>query len=118
MALEIHIEEDYTMYTKKVWVMEKLGSDIVYFNIDKDGKIVETRQTPNDLPVQDDKKFKPFMVMPREFGQAFLLEFTRVLTNMGIRTDNEHEMEGKLKATEKHLEDMQKIVFKQLKIEQ
>ena len=30
--------------------------------------------------------------------------------------DNEHEMEGRLKATEKHLSDMQKIVFKQLKI--
>lgn len=115
MALEIHIEEDYTMYTKKIWVMERMGNDIVYYNIDKKGEIVENRMTPNDMPGSD--KFKPFMVMPRQFGEAFLLEFTKALTNMGIRTENEHKTEGKLEATEKHLSDMQKIVFKQLKID-
>ena len=117
MAIEIHIEEDYTMYTKTVWVMERVGNDIIYYNIDKKGNIVETRHTPNDMPVMNDDKFKPFMIMPRQFGEAFLLEFTKVLSGMGLRTDNQHEIEGKLKATEKHLEDMQKIVFKQLKID-
>ena len=58
------------------------------------------------------------MILPRNFADVFLLEFTKALSGMGIRTDNEHKTEGKLEAVEKHLEDMQKIVFKQLKIDQ
>lgn len=115
--MEIHIEEDYSMYTKRIWVMEKGVGEMIYYNIGKDGNIVETRRKDSDTFVVNDDKYKPFMILPMNFAQSFLLEFTKALANMGVRTDNEHELEGKLKATEKHLSDMQRIVFKQLKID-
>lgn len=117
MALEIHIEEDFNLYSKKVWVIEKRGNDTIYYNIGNDGNMVETTRSGNEPYVLNDDKYKPFMIMPRHFADVFLLEFTKALSGMGIRTENEHKTEGKLEATEKHLVDMQKIVFKQLKIE-
>lgn len=117
MALEIHIEEDFAMYTKKVWVMERRGNDMVYYNIGKDGNMVETTHLGNEPYILNDDKYKPFMIIPMQMAQSFLLEFTKALAGMGIRTENEHKNEGRLEATEKHLADLQKIVFKQLKIE-
>ena len=117
MTIEIHIEEDFTMYTKRIWVLEHRGNDMIYYNIGKDGNMIETIRKNDEPYITNDSKYKPFMIMPRNFADAFLLEFTKALSGMGIRTDNEHKTEGKLEAVEKHLEDMQKIVFKQLKIE-
>lgn len=117
MALEIHIEEEFNMYTKKVWVMERRGNDMIYYNIGKDGNMVETIRKNDEPYVLNDDKYKPFMIIPMQMAQSFLLELTKVLSGMGIRTENEHKTEGKLEAVEKHLEDMQKIVFKQLKID-
>ncbi len=118
MALEIHIEEELGMYTKKVWVIEKLPGEMIYYNIGKDGNMIETRRKDSEPYVLNDDKYKPFMIIPMQMAESFLLGFTKALAGMGIRTENEHKTEGRLEATEKHLEDMQKIVFKQLKIDQ
>lgn len=117
MAIEIHIEDDYSMYAKKVWVIEKASGEIIHYNIDNKGNLIETRISNSEAPVFNDKRIRPFMIMPAQFGEAFLLAFTKALTDQGIRTENEHTLEGKLKAMDKHLEDMRMIAFKGLKIE-
>ena len=55
MALEIHIEEELGMYTKKVWVIEKLPGEMIYYNIGKDGNMIETRRKDNEPYVMNDE---------------------------------------------------------------
>ncbi len=85
MALEIHIEEEFGMYTKKVWVMDRRGNDMVYFNIGKDGNMVETIRHDNEPYKLNDDKYKPFMIIPMQMAQSFLLEFTKALSGIHLR---------------------------------
>ncbi len=112
MGIEVFIEEDFNMYAKKVYVIENQGSKTIHYNIDKEGQLVTTEVGNNPM----DNNLKPFMIMPREIGDAILLAFTKALAAQGIRTENEYKIEGELIATKAHLEDIRKVAFKGLKI--
>lgn len=44
----------------------------------------------------------------------FLQAFQDALSKRGIKTDNDHKLQGTLEATKYHLEDLRKIVFKSI----
>lgn len=61
---------------------------------------------------------------PRKEGEPVKEEFVlklpydafqslaNAISSLGVKTENEHKIEGELKATKLHLEDMRKLVFK------
>jgi hypothetical protein len=55
---------------------------------------------------------KPTMKLSYIYSDALLKAFAAALAEQGIKTDNDHKIEGLLKATLYHLEDMRKLVFK------
>jgi len=106
----------------KIYIQEPLISDIGYveiFVVEKhDGKTREYTQAESGLlnvKVLEGagEKVQPFLKLPVNFFQELLAEMVKHATHKGIKTDSESVLQGKFTATEKHLEDMRKLVFKE-----
>ncbi len=50
--------------------------------------------------------------LPFEIAGPFLEAMAEALSNHGIKTDNDHKIQGKLEAVKEHLADMRDLVFK------
>lgn len=61
---------------------------------------------------------KPFLVIPEFIFNDFAKAILNYASDNNIKTENENLLVGKMDATEKHLEDMRKIVFKDLEKQQ
>lgn len=63
--------------------------------------------------------FEPTMAFPRMHGDEFLKSLAEEIAKIGIRPDfeirREAGLEGKLKATERHLQDFRRLVFRKEK---
>jgi hypothetical protein len=82
----------------------KLTYDVFIFRDTCDGK---TEMVDGTIVIRGDKPIKPSL----ELNKEQLQEFADSLNGMGISPRKEF-IQGKLEATEKHLEDMRKLVFK------
>ena len=71
----------------------------------KNGKLI--RQEVDELG-QSPKKLYHLLVIPQRMSLIFFKEMADYLSGQNIKTENENLMQGKLQATEKHLEDMRK----------
>jgi len=60
------------------------------------------------------EKVEPFFEFPSDLFEDFVSEIVEFAKKENIKTDNESVLEGKLKATEKHLEDMRTYFEKAL----
>lgn len=57
---------------------------------------------------------EPTFFLGQSAAQEFLKEMAEKAAERGIKLESDLKREGKLEATEKHLEDMRKLVFKQV----
>jgi hypothetical protein len=63
-------------------------------------------------PIGECEVVKPTIELSNEFAYDFLQALTDALNNEGYVPKEKSFLEGKIEATEKHLEDMRKLVFK------
>jgi hypothetical protein len=88
----------------------KINRDIYIFRRQGNKYQILTQEGLIEKNEGDSIDEKPIMELTPEQLQAFSDE----LSNVGYKPQKGF-MEGKLEATEKHLEDMRKLVFKELK---
>lgn len=56
-------------------------------------------------------KTDPTLVIDQTLAHQLFLELRQYFEKEGVKLENEHKVYGKLEATEKHLEDMRRLVF-------
>lgn len=78
-----------------------------------DGEHLVEQELSND-PVMNEKELKPLLIIPRNYFHDIVTGFAEYAQKNDIRTENQHLLEGKLIATEKHLSDMQDFAKKLL----
>jgi hypothetical protein len=70
----------------------------------KDGKLYQ--QEINEMNAASVEPLVPLLKMNRAFAEDFLKAVADYSSSVGIKTENENLLKGKLQATEKHLEDL------------
>lgn len=96
-------------------LIKRVQEDVVGIFIcdtDSTGKITHV-VSPAELkfePVKEGEKIKPSFAFAGQNGDIFLREMLDSLNKFGIKTDNESRLAGALTATEKHLEDLRKML--------
>lgn len=68
-----------------------------------------------DLIKQGEMIHKPTLSIDRRTSKSLLKALAEALSKEGIKTENDHKIQGILEAQSKHLEDMRDIVFKNYK---
>lgn len=101
--MEIIVEKNWQNRTVKVYAREIQGSKEVFFG-QKDDFIIQQSfevNSPNfETPII------PLLQMPESLFRDFQKSFLEYLNNQNIKSENENLLQGKLSATEKHLEDL------------
>lgn len=108
--MEIFIERHLMKNKVEVYLKEQRGREDAFMHYDGENLVLKTID-PTDPTVQD---IKPFMVLPMNYFQAIVTAFTNEGKKMGISTENENLLRGKLEATELHLNDMREFSKKLL----
>jgi len=111
--MEVFITEDYSRNEIAIWVMEDTPSGRKNFTI-VDGALTAEEFDPGK--VREYIPIKPFISLPLsgKIGPAVIKKLTEYAINSGYKPKDEHLIEGKLIATEKHLEDMRLITSRLL----
>lgn len=102
---EIQVRLDYDIYT-----------DSYLFTIlfRREGKYFIWNCRGNDewefREVNDEHPYTPTLRLPYQ-DQGLMKKLAEVLSDKGIKTDNDHKIQGILEATKNHLEDLRKLIF-------
>lgn len=110
--MEIFIEENFASQTTKFWIRKKESHPHVYIGMDK-GQLTE--YTINNIAMIE-SDMKPFLELPYSLAQEFIKLIANYASGKNIKTEQRSFIEGELLATKKHLETMEQINFKLLKI--
>jgi hypothetical protein len=106
--LEIFIEQKRVSNVFEIWVVDHHIDSDHFISLAENG-IMEVTTVPfNEMG----KDLKPFLSLPAYFAQYFFKAIAEHLSQRGIKTKDANLIEGKLQATEKHLEDMRDIAKK------
>lgn len=112
--MKVRIQEDYMRNSYKIFAFEIHLNKEHYLHYN-DGKI-ERIEIDREMAATDGA-IKPLIELPRMVFHLLMPELIQQGNEMGIRTENENHLKGKLEATEFHLKDLQQISKKLLKIE-
>lgn len=102
--MKLIIERNWENRESRLYLMTDQGRDRVIIGY-QDGMLVEQKLNPLNAEVVP---IIPLLKMHDGFVDEFLKAVTDYTSNMGVKTENENLLIGKLKATEKHLEDLRK----------
>ena len=100
--MEIFIEKHLMRNQAEIYLKEQRGRYDAFVHYDGENLVLTTIDPTDPTP----KDIKPFMVLPMNYLQAIITAFTNEGKKMGISTENENLLKGKLEATELHLNDM------------
>ena len=100
--MEFIFQEDFTTMTVRMYLKTMQGNRISIIG-QKDGLLVEQTLDPMNATTEP---LIPLLEMNRHFAIAFLKAVSDYNSGIGIKTENENLLQGKLAATEKHLEDL------------
>ena len=109
--MKVRIEEDFMRNTYKIFAFEVHMNNECFLHYNE-GKL-ERVEIPRDAIANS---VKPLIELPRMVFTLLMPELIKQGNEMGIRTENENHLKGKLEATENHLKDLQTISKKLLKI--
>lgn len=106
--LRLIVNHDYR--TMNVIIYGQIIEGTRLFIIGYDGeRLIEQEVTPENELAQM-TTFKPLLEVNEFKFNAFLKAFVDYASNVKMVTENENLLQGKLQATEKHLEDMRELV--------
>lgn len=107
--MRIHINREPNSLLNKVFILSNPAQYQAFFTF-KDGKMIATTFTREDMGKAD--FIKPAFVIEEQELRELIEAFVVAGADRGIDNPTESKIAGKLEATEKHLEDMRKLVFK------
>jgi len=110
--IRIIVNQKYDSMKVEVWVIQNDGID--QFNISQhfENGLVFTKI--EELQLLDSDSLKPFLELPMIFADGLFKAISEYNSSKGIQTKDQNLLEGKLGATEKHLEDMREMSKKLL----
>lgn len=111
---KVEIINNYQNGGIEVWVFEYTPTQQYNINTNENGEIVKIEMP--EVIYFSNGKFKPFLFMPRRLGTEIMKEMNEWQKVNGVKSVDQNFTEGKLQATENHLEDMCRIVNKLLKL--
>ena len=111
--LEVWIDTKMYSGSVDVWVIEHHSTTNEYISIAENGLLDKTSVPHNQMPSSD---LKPFLSIPIALSNALFKAMAEHLESKGIKTKDANLIEGKLLATEKHLEDMREFSKKLLEV--
>jgi len=109
--IEVFIQEVFRTGSIEIWVNQKKNDGSYNLHFDGDC-VVYQKIEPGKL----EEGLKPLVSLPYPIGRTFLKQLSIQTAGIGIKPENESRTEGKLEATEKHLEDMRMITAHLLKM--
>ncbi len=114
LGIQLRIEKDFQYNRFKFWLYDITPSEIV--NIHYNGNKL-TRTVIPDNTAHNPKINKPLLILPVYVAEIFMKDINEYCSKNGVKTENDHHINGKLIATESHLSDLRMITKKLLKIE-
>lgn len=112
MNTKIDIEYDPVIRAYRIWLYEH--KDGMTYNFHMDNGDMTRTEFKNDGTVND---VRPLMQLDFYLAEMLFSAIGEYLERKGRQTVNENLTQGKLIATERHLDDMKLIAFKLLKIQ-
>ncbi len=109
----MHIFDDYEKMMCKIYLIEFRG--IHQFLIGYNGEHLVSQEIGETEPLSP--KYIPLLQFPLQMKSMMLYHFANAAKDNNVRRKDDSVTEGKLIATEKHLEDMRSITAKLLKME-
>jgi len=100
--MEFIFQEDYQSMTVRMYLKAQRGNMSIIIG-QKDGLLIEQILDPMNAPAEP---LIPLLEMNRHFAKDFLKAVGDYNSSVGIKNENENLLQGKLSATEKHLEDL------------
>jgi hypothetical protein len=100
--MEFIFQEDYQTMSVRMYLKRNEGDRIILIG-QKDGVLIEQTLEPMNASVEP---IIPLLEMNRHFAKKFLKAVGDYNSKIGIKNENENLLQGKLSATEKHLEDL------------
>lgn len=100
--MEFIFQEDYQSMTVRMYLKTQQGNRIAIIG-QKDGLLIEQPLDPMNAMAEP---LIPLLEMNRHFANDFLKAVGDYNSRVGIKNENENLLQGKLSATEKHLEDL------------
>ena len=113
-GINVFIEDSYMSRQKILWVTEFVGMKC--FNIHFDGEMIVRTELVDELASAKSLGLKPLLMLPDRLALIVFKEIVESMSRNGVKTKNQLTLEGELKAKQEHLEDMQLITKKLLKI--
>ena len=101
--MHLIVNEDWHTFTTSFYLRERRGNHTIIIG-QKDGLLVEQTIDGTVAPAPVEAILK----MPSPFAQQFLKAVQDYNSNNNLKTENENLLQGKLQATERHLQDLQK----------
>lgn len=104
--MRIFIEKPFMhgCVSAKIYVIDDQGKDRYAVNLDEKGNLIQTL-----IPEAISCTVKPFLELPGNFYQLFIKAIMDHGNEIGLKSINENVLQGKLSATELHLDDMRAI---------
>ncbi|MBN2747172.1 MAG: hypothetical protein JXR34_10645 [Bacteroidales bacterium] len=102
--MELIAEKDYSRQVTRFWLKEKRGDQINIIGL-TNGQLTATRLNALE-PVA--VTINPLLEMPMPFAADFLAAVAKYLDQEGIHPESQKLLEGKLMASERHLDDLRK----------
>ena len=98
----------------KVFIRPELygdGVEIVFIR-ERDGKRYVAKCVNLEfVEIEEGKAIEPTLRLNRFLAPKFLKALVEALDKEGVKTENDYKLQGILEATQKHLEDMRRLVF-------
>ncbi|WP_163321688.1 hypothetical protein [Draconibacterium mangrovi] len=114
-GINVFIEDSYSSRHKFVWVTELVGTKM--YNLHFDGLQIVRTEIKDELATPKGLGLQPMLSLPETISNIVFKEIAETLSRKGIKPDNQHTLEGELRAKQEHLDDMRMIVKKTLKID-
>lgn len=91
----------------QIFIYQMTGRIVAYLQIEENKLVVKTQE----YKAGESDQIKSFMTCDRVLAMGIAKGFLAYANEQGFKNGDETFVKGKLEATERHLEDMRKIVF-------
>lgn len=111
--MKIYIREIPNTIKNEIFFVErpndlKKGDVIRFINFKETGEAIQTEKV-HDYGVATDE-IKPSLILDEMQTRELIMAFSEIAKNRGFEYDSESKAKGKLEATERHLEDLRKLL--------
>lgn len=107
----LHVVDDYSTMTCKIYLIELRGSQECLVGYDGEHLVYQVIGETEVIS----NRYIPLLQFPLMMKNIILYHFVNAAQENNVRRKDDSVTEGKLIATEKHLEDMRQITSKLLK---